>query len=74
VPCRRTILRAAIPARAVLAETATGELDPRPGLGIAVDRQDNIWIVHRPATLLDDEKGAQKDPPETTCCKPLRRC
>ena len=37
--------------------------------GIAVDRQDNIWIIHRPATLLDDEKGAQKDPPETTCCK-----
>ena len=36
--------------------------------GIAVDRQDNIWIVHRPATLLDDEKGAQKNPPETKCC------
>ena len=28
--------------------------------GIAVDRQDNIWIVHRPGSLLDDEKGAQK--------------
>jgi hypothetical protein len=25
--------------------------------GIAVDGQDNIWIIHRPATLLDDEKG-----------------
>jgi DNA-binding beta-propeller fold protein YncE len=37
--------------------------------GIAVDGQDNIWIIHRPATLLDDEKGAQKDPPETKCCK-----
>jgi DNA-binding beta-propeller fold protein YncE len=37
--------------------------------GIAVDRQDNIWILHRPASLLDDEKGAQKNPPETTCCK-----
>jgi DNA-binding beta-propeller fold protein YncE len=37
--------------------------------GIAVDRQDNIWILHRPATLLDDEKGAQKNPPETACCK-----
>src|SRR2546430_5436170 len=37
--------------------------------GIAVDRQDNIWIIHRPATLLDDEKGAQKNPPETACCK-----
>ncbi len=37
--------------------------------GIAVDRNDHIWMVHRPATLLDDEKGAQKDPPETKCCK-----
>lgn len=37
--------------------------------GIAVDRQDNIWIIHRPATLLDDEKGAEKSPPETICCK-----
>ena len=29
--------------------------------GIAVDSQDNVWIVHRPATLVDDEKGAQKN-------------
>ena len=36
--------------------------------GIAVDRNDHIWILHRPATLLDDEKGAQKNPPETSCC------
>jgi hypothetical protein len=38
--------------------------------GIAVDNEDNIWIVHRPNTLVDDEKGAQKTPPETRCCKP----
>jgi DNA-binding beta-propeller fold protein YncE len=37
--------------------------------GIAVDYGDNVWIVHRPSTLVDDEKGAQKDPPETRCCK-----
>ncbi len=37
--------------------------------GIAVDKNDHIWIVHRPASLLDDEKGAQKDPPATKCCK-----
>jgi DNA-binding beta-propeller fold protein YncE len=37
--------------------------------GITVDAQDNIWIIHRPATLLDDEKGAQANPPETKCCK-----
>ena len=24
--------------------------------------------MHRPATLLDDEKGAQKNLPETNCC------
>ena len=42
--------------------------------GIAVDPQDNIWIIHRPATLLDDEKGAQKNPPETKCCRRPRRC
>jgi DNA-binding beta-propeller fold protein YncE len=36
--------------------------------GIAVDNDDNVWIVHRPSTLVDDEKGAQKTPPETRCC------
>lgn len=36
--------------------------------GIAVDKNDHIWIVHRPASLLDDEKGAQKNPPESKCC------
>ena len=29
--------------------------------GIAVDRHDHICIVHRPGTLLDDEKGAQQN-------------
>ena len=38
--------------------------------GIAVDKNDTIWIVHRPGTLLDDEKGALKNPPETKCCTP----
>ena len=36
--------------------------------GIAVDRNDHIWIVHRPSTLVDDEKGAQQSPPSSTCC------
>jgi hypothetical protein len=38
--------------------------------GIAVDNQDNVWIVHRPRSLTEDEKGAQKAPPETRCCRP----
>ena len=36
--------------------------------GIAVDSRDNIWILHRPSTLVDDEKGAQQNPPTTRCC------
>src|SRR5262245_40456251 len=35
---------------------------------IAVAPDDHIWIIHRPATLLDDEKGATKNPPEYKCC------
>jgi hypothetical protein len=38
--------------------------------GLAVDGNDNIWVVHRPRTLLDDEKGALANPPATKCCKP----
>src|SRR5689334_8118193 len=36
--------------------------------GIAVDKNDHIWIVHRPGTLVDDEKGAQANPPASKCC------
>ena len=38
--------------------------------GIAVGKDDHIWIIHRPSTLVDDEKEAMKDPPATRCCKP----
>jgi DNA-binding beta-propeller fold protein YncE len=37
--------------------------------GLATDRNDNVWIIHRPGTLLDDEKGATQNPPATKCCK-----
>ena len=38
--------------------------------GIAVDKDDNIWIIHRPATLVEDEKGALQNPPAARCCTP----
>jgi DNA-binding beta-propeller fold protein YncE len=38
--------------------------------GIATDKDDRIWIVHRPASLVDDEKGAMANPPTTKCCRP----
>jgi len=38
--------------------------------GIAVDSRGHIWAYHRPGTLLDDEKGLEKSPPQYRCCKP----
>ena len=37
--------------------------------GIATDARDTVWILHRPGSLVDDEKEAQKDPPSSRCCK-----
>ena len=36
--------------------------------GITVDWQGHIWIIHRPRSLTDDEKGAALSPPRSKCC------
>lgn len=38
--------------------------------GIATDARGNIWVIHRPSTLADDEKGLLANPPIAKCCKP----
>lgn len=38
--------------------------------GVAVDADDNIWIVNRPLTLTEREAGAAQDPPISSCCVP----
>ena len=38
--------------------------------GIAVDKNDHIWIVQRPATLDERELGARQNPPQGECCIP----
>jgi DNA-binding beta-propeller fold protein YncE len=38
--------------------------------GVAVDRHDHVWIVQRPKTLADDERGAAQSPPRSLCCVP----
>jgi DNA-binding beta-propeller fold protein YncE len=38
--------------------------------GIAVDAEDHIWIVQRPASLTVDEAGAAQNPPRSDCCIP----
>ena len=38
--------------------------------GVATDAKDHIWIIHRPLTLTDDEKGATLTPKRSKCCIP----
>ena len=39
-------------------------------IGVSVDAQDNIWIVHRgSSTLNNNEKGAELNPPISVCCR-----
>src|SRR5438309_11831689 len=39
-------------------------------IGVSVDAQDNVWIIHRSsATLNANERGAELDPPTGECCK-----
>src|SRR5882762_6847699 len=39
-------------------------------IGVSVDAQDHVWIIHRSsATLNNNERGAELDPPTGECCK-----
>jgi hypothetical protein len=38
--------------------------------GVAVDRHDHIWVIQRPRTLTEDERGATLNPPRSLCCAP----
>ena len=39
-------------------------------IGVSVDAQDHVWIIHRSsATLNANERGAELDPPTGECCK-----
>jgi len=38
--------------------------------GIATDAQDHIWVLQRPGTLTEDERGAALNPPHSKCCVP----
>jgi hypothetical protein len=37
-------------------------------VGIATDKYDRIWVVHRPGSLTPRERAAEQNPPEAKCC------
>jgi DNA-binding beta-propeller fold protein YncE len=38
-------------------------------IGVAVDAEDHVWIVHRPDTISDNEAAADQNPPVAACCR-----
>src|SRR5712692_3487345 len=38
--------------------------------GVAVDAQDHVWVIQRPHSVSDQEKGAASTPPTAECCTP----
>jgi DNA-binding beta-propeller fold protein YncE len=38
--------------------------------GVAVDADDHVWVLQRPGSLTDDERGATFKPPLSRCCAP----
>jgi DNA-binding beta-propeller fold protein YncE len=40
--------------------------------GIATDADDHVWVMQRPGTLTEDERGATAKPPLSTCCAPAK--
>lgn len=38
--------------------------------GVAVDKDNNIWVLHSPNWVLDDDAGASQYPPISECCRP----
>ncbi len=38
--------------------------------GVAVDARDHVWVIQRPHTLTEDERGSTLNPPRSRCCVP----
>ncbi len=38
--------------------------------GVAVDARDHVWVIQRPKSLTEDERGAALTPPRSGCCVP----
>jgi DNA-binding beta-propeller fold protein YncE len=38
-------------------------------IGLSVDAQDHVWVIHRPGTVEDNFKAADFNPPIGVCCK-----
>jgi hypothetical protein len=38
-------------------------------IGLSVDAQDHVWVIHRPSSVEENFKAADANPPIGICCK-----
>ena len=71
------LLAGSAPAQTTLPQFQADPLWPKPlpnnwilgqVSGIATDKYDRIWVVHRPGSLTPRERAAEQNPPEAKCC------
>jgi streptogramin lyase len=41
-------------------------------IGLAIDAKQHIWVLHRPATVTEQERGASVGNPDAVCCRPAK--
>lgn len=41
-------------------------------IGLAIDATEHIWILHRPQTVTEQERGASFGNPDAACCRPAK--
>jgi hypothetical protein len=37
-------------------------------IGVSVDAQDHVWVIHRPKSIVAGELHAESNPPASECC------
>ena len=65
---------AAVRSGSALAEAAAEQLGARQTIGVSVDAQDHVWIIHRPDTLIANEASGRPESADGVCCRQRRRC
>lgn len=76
---RRMLEKHVLAAKSVAPRFEVDPLWPKPlpnhwvmgwTIGVTVDDQDHIWVLHRPGSLEANETHAATDPPIAACCSP----
>jgi len=66
-------IRTKIEVRSGLAQTLAEQVEDGRREGLAVDKNDNVWVLDRPNDLMDTELHAAKNPPLPSAARALHQ-